>query len=115
MEADLAEYASVEAFTERAQALERLDVVIANAGIYSFNFKMLEDNESTVTVNVVSTFLLSLLLIPKLRETAVTFKKTPVLSFTGSFVHFDTPFPERNNDNIFLELARKETARMDDR
>jgi retinol dehydrogenase-12 len=112
---DLAEYASVKAFAERAQALERLDVVIANAGIYTFDFKMLEDNESTITVNVVSTFLLSLLLIPKLRETAVTFKKTPVLSLTGSFVHFDTPFPERNNENIFQELTRKETARMNDR
>jgi retinol dehydrogenase-12 len=114
-ELDLAEYASVISFTAKAQELERLDVVIANAGMYTFDFQMAEGNERTITVNVVSTFLLSLLLIPKLRETAIMFKKTPVLSLTGSFVHFGTPFPERNNENIFQELSRRETARMDDR
>jgi retinol dehydrogenase-12 len=114
-ELDLAKYASVKAFAARAQKLERLDVVIENAGIYTFEFNQAEENEATITVNVVSTFLLALLLIPKLRETAVKFEKVPVLTFTGSFVHFDTKFPERKEANIFEGLAKEKGARMNDR
>ena len=114
-ELDLAKYASVKAFAARAQTLERLDVVIENAGIYTFEYTQAEENEATITVNVVSTFLLVLLLIPKLRETAVKFDKIPVLTFTGSFVHFDTRFPERKEANVFEGLAKEQGARMNDR
>ena len=114
-ELDLAKYSSVKAFAERAMTLDRLDVVVANAGMYTFDFTMAEDNEITITVNVVSTFLLGLLLLPKLRETAVKFDKEVVLTFTGSFVHFMTQFPERKSENIFEALAVKQTARMNDR
>lgn len=114
-ELDLAKYASVKRFAARAQSLKRLDVLVGNAGIYTFDFVKAEDNEQTITVNVVSTFLLSLLLVPKLRETAVAHKKASVLTLTGSFVHFMTKFPEKSNDNIFESLNRKETARMNDR
>jgi retinol dehydrogenase 12 len=114
-ELDLAKYASVKAFVGRAQGLDRLDVVVANAGMYTFDFEMAEDNERTIAVNVVSTFLLGLLLLPKLRETAVRLEKEVVLTFTGSFVHYDTTFPERKAANIFEGLARKETARINDR
>jgi retinol dehydrogenase-12 len=114
-ELDLASYASVKAFAAKAQRLERLDVVIGNAGMFTWTWELVEGDEKTVTVNVVSTFLLSLLLLPKLRETAVKTKKASVLSLTGSFTHFMTTFPERDNANIFEELARKDVARMDDR
>jgi NAD(P)-dependent dehydrogenase (short-subunit alcohol dehydrogenase family) len=114
-ELDLARYASVKAFASRAQTLERLDAVIENAGIYTFEYTQAEENEATITVNVVSTFLLALNLLPKLRETAVKFEKVPVLSFTGSFVHFDTKFPERKESNIFEGLAKEKGARMNDR
>jgi len=114
-ELDLSSYSSVKAFASRVQRLERLDVLIENAGMYTFDFEMAEDNEKTITVNVVSTFLLALLLLPKLRETAVAIKKPSVLNFTGSFVHKLTKFPERENEHIFEELAQKETARMNDR
>ena len=114
-ELDLAVYASVQAFAERAQKLQRLDVVIANAGMYTFDFAMAEENERTITVNVVSTFLLGFMLLPTLRATAARFEKEAVLSFTGSFVHFMTDFPERKNEDIFEGLAQKENARMNDR
>jgi retinol dehydrogenase-12 len=114
-ELDLARYASVKAFAARAQTLERLDVVIENAGIYTFEFNQAEKNEATITVNVVSAFLLALLLIPELRETAVKFGKVPVHSFTGSFVHFDTKLPERKEANIFERLAKEKGARINDR
>jgi retinol dehydrogenase 12 len=115
-ELDLAKYASVKAFAERANAeLSRIDVLVANAGMYTFDFTMAEDNEKTITVNVVSTLLLGLLLLPKLRETSTQYKKSSVLTFTGSFVHYMTNFPERKNANVFVGLAKSEKANMRDR
>lgn len=115
---DLASYASVKAFAARAAAeLDRLDVVINNAGMYVYKsgFALAEGDEATITVNVVSTLLLGLLLLPKLRETSVRHDKECVLTFTGSFVHLMTAFPERKSENIFEALADEKTARMPDR
>jgi NAD(P)-dependent dehydrogenase (short-subunit alcohol dehydrogenase family) len=72
-ELNLNSYASVKAFAERAKGLERLDVVVENAAVFKFDYATAEDNEQSVTVNVVCTFLLALLLLPKLRETANRF------------------------------------------
>ena len=115
-ELDLASYESVRAFAERATTeLDRLDVVIENAGLYTHQFERAEDNERTITVNVISTMLLAVLLLPKLRETAERFGTDVVLTFTGSFVHWMTEFPERRAVNILEELAREDSARMKDR
>lgn len=112
-ELDLARYASVEAFAQRVyQTLPRLDVVVANAGVFHFKFEMAEQDEANITVNVVSHMLLALLLLPKLRETAAMTGKAGVFTFTGSFTHWMTEFPERRSENIFRDLAVKEKARM---
>lgn len=47
---DLADYASVKAFAPRADGLERLDVVVANAGINTQKFTIVAGNESNITV-----------------------------------------------------------------
>lgn len=112
---DLESYDSVKAFAERAQSLPRLDIVVENAGIYLFDWKMAEGEELTITVNVISTLLLAFLLLPKLRETATKFNVEPVLTFTSSFVHNLTTFPERKEENIFEGLRNKETVRIGDR
>jgi retinol dehydrogenase-12 len=115
-ELDLASYASTKAFVKRVNRdLKRLDVVVANAGIYVYEFEMAEEDESTITVNNVSTFLMGIGLLPKLRETSIAHKTQTVLTFTGSFVHYLTEFPEQKADNIFKELAEKGKARMGDR
>ncbi|KAG0649949.1 Aspercryptin biosynthesis cluster D [Hyphodiscus hymeniophilus] len=114
-ELDLCSYASVKAFATRAQSLPRLDAVVENAGMYAFDFQMAEGDEATITVNVVSQFLLGLSLLPKLRETSVREHKECVLTFTGSFVHFLTKFPERTEKHVFEALAKPEGARMWDR
>jgi retinol dehydrogenase-12 len=114
-ELDLASYASTKAFARKALDLERLDVVVLNAGVYLYDFTMGEQDEMTVTVNVVDTFLLGIMLLPKLRATSVQHGKECVLTFTGSFVHFMTSFPERKAANIFEELADEKKARMNDR
>ncbi|KAI4165350.1 MAG: hypothetical protein LQ342_001218 [Letrouitia transgressa] len=112
---DLSSYASIKDFAKKAQALQRIDVLVQNAGIVTYNFTLTEGNESSITTNVISPFLLSLLLLPKLRETAVKFNTFPRLVLVESFVHHHTKFPERKADNIFDELAVKEKANMDDR
>lgn len=112
---DLAHYESVKDFAKRAQGLERLDILVENAGIVTFNFSMMEDNESSITTNVVSPILHSLLLLPKLRETGAKFNTLPRLVFVTSFVHWMTQFPEREEEKIFEALADEKKARMDDR
>ena len=77
----------------------------------------MEDNESTITVNVVSTFLLALLLLPKLRQTAVQSGTQPRLVVMTSEVHAHSPFHERNapEGQILNTLNAPETADMADR
>ncbi|KAI9801755.1 MAG: hypothetical protein M1825_003127 [Sarcosagium campestre] len=112
---DLADYASVRSFARRAETLDRLDAVSENAAIYTYEFTLREGVESTITVNVLGTFLLALLLLPKLRETAVKFGVAPRLSLVSSFVHMLTTFPESKNDNIFAALNDKSKTDMNDR
>lgn len=49
---DLSSYESVKQFAQRAKTLKRIDSLLENAGISTEEFKLMEGNESTVTVNV---------------------------------------------------------------
>lgn len=109
---ELESYESVKVFTEKARGLDRLDVVVENAGIDLEIFRMAGEDEATVTVNVTSTFLLALLLLPKMQETSAKYNTNPRLSIVTSDLHFATPFNERKADNIFDELNREETTNM---
>ncbi|TGO14451.1 hypothetical protein BTUL_0053g00510 [Botrytis tulipae] len=81
---DLPSYASVIEFFEKAKTLPRLDVMLLNAGILTKEYRVAEDNESTITVNVVSTFLIAFSLMPKLKETAKYFGTTPYMTVVSS-------------------------------
>jgi NAD(P)-dependent dehydrogenase (short-subunit alcohol dehydrogenase family) len=109
---DLTSYASVKSFSERASSLPRLDVLLENAGIHTVKYSLAEENESTITVNVVSTFLLALLLLPKLKETAELHNTKPHLVIVSSVVHFLSDLPERQELSIFNTLNDKQTAQM---
>jgi NAD(P)-dependent dehydrogenase (short-subunit alcohol dehydrogenase family) len=90
-----ASYASVQAFADRVNTdLPRLDVLVANAGINASQFTVVEGNESMVTVNVVSLFLLGLLIYPKLRETATKYKTQTHCTTTASDLHEIANFKE---------------------
>lgn len=112
---DLGSYESVKGFAKKADGLDRLDAVVENAGIATTEWSVMEDNESTITTNVVSTFLLGLLLLPKLRESGRKFNFTPHLAVVCSEVHAWSPFNERKSESIFDALNDKETANMADR
>lgn len=84
---DLSSFESVRQFCDRASKLERLDVVVENAGIATPNFEVIEGYESTITINVISTFLMALLLLPKLRADALKYKTIPHLTIVASDAH----------------------------
>ncbi|KFY71310.1 hypothetical protein V499_08474 [Pseudogymnoascus sp. VKM F-103] len=68
-ELDMGRYSSIQQFANRAGAeLQRLDVVILNAGVASKEFTIGHEGwQSTLQVNVLGTALLALLLLPKLK------------------------------------------------
>lgn len=114
---DLSSYTSVKDFAARATAeLPRIDALIENAGIASSQWTWAEDNESMLTVNVVSTFLLAFLLLPKLRETAARYNTRPNLTIVTSDLHYTVDFKEKDapegifnnmNDESKSEIASR--------
>lgn len=114
---DLASFDSVQSFADRVARLPRVDCFIANAAIATPVFDIAEGHERTVTVNVISTMLLTLLLLPKLQETAEQYpdRNTPRLTVVVSETHAWTPFPEWKSSNTFQTLNDKDTADMENR
>ncbi|KAF1982919.1 short-chain dehydrogenase/reductase-like protein [Aulographum hederae CBS 113979] len=104
-ELDLASFESVKKFCERVEGLERCDVVVENAGIAIPRYVEVEGHESTIAVNVLSTFLMALLLLPTLRKSAIKTGVTPHLCIVSSEAHFMAKFPEAKSPSIFAALA----------
>lgn len=106
---DLTSYESVKAFAERAdRELDRVDVLLENAAVASVEWNWVQDNERMVTVNVVSTFLLAFLMLPKLKATAAKFNTKPRLTFVTSDTHYLVDFKEKDApEGIFNRLNDK--------
>lgn len=102
---DMLDYTSIKSFANRAtRELERIDIACLNAGVVMESYKEGPYGyEQTMQVNVLSTALLALLLVPKLRASK-TSTDTPVLEIVGSTNHFmvtkldneTTPFAASN-------------------
>ncbi|RMD41504.1 hypothetical protein DV735_g3634, partial [Chaetothyriales sp. CBS 134920] len=111
---DLASYESVKAFAARAtQTLARIDAVVENAGVAKTRWETAEGHELTITVNVISTFLLALLLLPKLKATAAReVGVEPRLSIVTSSVHGSTDLPEhrRGQNTTTFEVLDHQPA-----
>lgn len=86
---DMMDYGSIQEFANRTtRELERLDIAVLNAGVAMIDFKQSQYGyEQTLQVNVLSTTLLALLLMPKLRASQ-TADFTPVMEIVGSSNHF---------------------------
>ena len=112
----VASYASCKEFAAKVASLDRVDAVVLNAGIATEQFEILEGNESQITVNVVSTILLLLLILPTLRASAVKNPgSVPVMSIVGSAVHAYIKFPERKTPHSLDTLNNQKTAVVSDR
>lgn len=112
---DLASYASVLAFVARLENEPRLDAVIANASVATGIFELAEDNESTITINVISTFLLVLLLLPIMRTSASRWNTEPAITIVGSGIHSWINFPEWEESDVLGFMNDPKTANMKDR
>jgi NAD(P)-dependent dehydrogenase (short-subunit alcohol dehydrogenase family) len=112
---DLSSFDSVKAFAKRASQLPRVDVLLENAGIATAKWELAEGYEKTLTVNVISTFLLAFLMIPKMKETASKFNVQPRLTIVSSEVHGWTKFAEAKESNIFDALNDQSKTKFDER
>ncbi|EGY23093.1 hypothetical protein VD0002_g3615 [Verticillium dahliae] len=109
---DMSSYASVKAFAARVEAeLDRVDMFCANAGIATSEYEPAEGNEKTITINVISTFLLAALVMPKLKATAQTFGTRPTLTITASEVHAWTDLPQRSAEDGQIYNTLNQNAR----
>lgn len=106
---DLTSYDSIKAFAERADRdLDRVDVLLENAGVASVVWNFVQDHERMVAVNVISTFLLAFLMLPKLKATAAKFDTRPRLTVVSSDRHFAVDFKEKDEPGgIFKALNDK--------
>ncbi|KAF8857320.1 putative short-chain dehydrogenase [Acephala macrosclerotiorum] len=109
-ELDLESFDSVKTFASRATKLPRLDTAIMNAGMASGKWNLSPHGfERTIQVNVLSTSLLSLLLLPIMARTKRSSPSTtPHLVILGSDIHKAAKFEERKAVNILEALNDEE-------
>lgn len=112
---DLLSYDSCKSFADRASKLPRLDVLLENAGVAGFKWVSTNGHERMVAVNVISTFYLAMLMLPKLKSSAKKFSTTPRLAIVTSDVHARTQFPEWKQPNTFAALDDEANARIAER
>lgn len=111
---DMSSFALVLSFADRcSKDLDRLDGVSLNAGIQVGTFELMEGYESTITVNVISTFLLFFAMLPILKSSAEKYNTSPRLSVVSSETHAWAPFVEKNTspDQSILTAMSKPNAK----
>ncbi|KAI9879417.1 MAG: hypothetical protein M1830_008548 [Pleopsidium flavum] len=101
---DMDSFASVKTFAERVdKELEHLDVALLNAGLVMRAFQQSPEGwEETIQVNVLSTALLGLLLLPKLRASK-TKVATPHLAIVSSGLHTSVKRENIGHDGTLLK------------
>ena len=112
---DQSNFKSVLAFGSRLNSLPCLDGFIANAGIETVEFEMSEGYENSLMVNVISTALLAVMALPKLKETAKVIGAHTNLVIVGSMQHVFAPSKQLlvpENKSICEALSKPETADM---
>ncbi|KAK2861152.1 hypothetical protein FQN49_004491 [Arthroderma sp. PD_2] len=112
---DMENSASVREFAAAVSKLPRVDVLLLNAGKMEQEFYLAEEDESTITVNVVNTALLALLLLPKLRSSAVDGGPIPRLCIVASDRHVMSNLPQWKTPNTFVTLRKETRSGPDDR
>ena len=112
---DQSSFDSVLAFGERLKTLEALHGFIANAGLETVTYERTEGYENSLTVNVISTIMLSVLALPKLKKTAISSGAHTNLVIVGSMQHVFAPSAQlevEDGKSIFKLLSEEESADM---
>ncbi|KAL4932570.1 uncharacterized protein BDV17DRAFT_300682 [Aspergillus undulatus] len=99
---EMLSYDSIQAFIQRCKTLPRIDCVILNAAVATGQFVLAEqtNHESTFQVNYLSTALLTILVLPLLREKKAT-GKPPRITIVSSALALVTKFAEQNAEQLF--------------
>ncbi|PPQ97860.1 hypothetical protein CVT26_013029 [Gymnopilus dilepis] len=113
---DLADFSSVKSFAEKFEADGgRLDILVANAAIdpnkkLEYTKDGWESATASVQVNNLSTSLLSLLLLPRMLDTAEKYNAVPRLVIVSSLVHYFAKFKKSlvNSKNPWRKYGHKE-------
>lgn len=111
-ELDMSSYASVKAFAKRCEDLPRIDVLLENAGAFTVKFSRAEGHETTITVHVISTFMLAFLMLPLMKASAAKIGTRPYISIVTSETHEWVTFPEKQSSNIFAALDDEKATNM---
>jgi NAD(P)-dependent dehydrogenase (short-subunit alcohol dehydrogenase family) len=113
-ELDMMSYDSVEAFASRANELDHLDIAVLNAGTRRVKFIQSEYGwEEDLQVNTLSTTLLAILLLPKLKESKQHTGRIPILEFVNSGLHQNAvaPLEVRQKPSVLDHYNKKENHR----
>ena len=111
---DLSSYESVRSFVKKAESLQRIDVLLENAGMATGTWKIAEGSEMTITVNVYGTFLLALLMFPLLQRSGRRHNVLPRLTIVSSDIHHGVDFQEGKQDDIVAALDDKKFFQPDE-
>lgn len=118
MHLDMASNASVQSFAKKASAeLDRVDGLVANAGVMVDAWATAEGMESSIQVNVVNTLFLGALMMPKLTECERKFGTQPTMVFIVSVLGYTAKaeMDKSREGNIFGGLNDQKRANMDSR
>ncbi|KAF2822644.1 retinol dehydrogenase 12 [Ophiobolus disseminans] len=110
---DMGDYSSIQSFAKRAEAeLDRIDILIANAGVVRAEYHEVNGHEEGIAINVIATTLLMANMMPKMRDTASQFNTRPTFTITGSGAYEHTTFPQRSapDGQILTTLSDRETC-----
>ena len=118
MHLDMASSASVQSFAKKASIeLDRIDGLVANAGIMIDTWSTVEGMESSITVNVVNTLFLGALMMPKLGESGRKFGIHPTIVFIVSVLGYTVKgeMDKSREGSVFDGLNDPKRANMDKR
>ena len=118
MHLDMASSASIQSFVSKAsRELERIDGLVANAGVMVDAWTIAERMESSITVNVINTLFLGALMMPKLSESGRKFGIQPTMVFIVSVLGYTvkSEMDKSRQGSIFDGLNDQKRANMDKR
>jgi NAD(P)-dependent dehydrogenase (short-subunit alcohol dehydrogenase family) len=113
---DMLSYDSITAFVERTKTLKRLDIVLLNAGIMKQTHALAPTgHEETVQVNVLSTGLLNILLLPVLKAKISDMGEPGRIVWVQSDTACWANFKEKTSTPLLAALDKPENFNLPDR
>lgn len=107
-ELDYASYDSICSFVERTKGLERLDIVILNAGIMATEARINPStgHEETIQINYLSTALLAILLLPVVKSKRPLAEQPGRITITSSDTAAWAKLDERNEEPLLSSFDK---------